>query len=182
MNFQDFLRIFRSRAWDILLAEEGGKIVNVQSPANLQVDDNLLREIKENIEILAEEKKFETQILNLKDEVVNDDEKICLDLRGKGTINEILVVADSPNFRVYIRSDNRVIIDDDFSTLNKYTSYVNLYDAFEDADAGEYIFSSGAIPFLNYLKFSLIAYGSVTFKKIYAQYKWRAEYEQKLYI
>ena len=195
MEIPDITKLFKSKAWDILISEEpelagisrNPSVLPKQEIENIPVNptnnvdyliskqEELIKKINENMNKIVRRIEKRTEKIDYYNDVVENDEKIYLDLQGLGTIKEILVIADRPDFRVSISSDDEWVINDDFNTLSDYSTYIKLFDAFTDGN--KYIFAASDISFLKRLKFSLITYAKVTFSKVYASYDVRYKWE-----
>ncbi len=127
---------------------------------DLIISEELLRDRD-----LKVKEKLRTEILDLSSVIVNKSRKF-LNLRGRGTLREIMLISDSPDFRVVIGVDGRECINKTFSELQEVSTYLNSIDAFEDD--GKYVFHVSGISFRKSLSFEVYTIQSIRFEKVYA--------------
>lgn len=118
-------------------------------------------------EIIGGVGRWATRSITLKDVTIERVTEV-LSVEGRGKVREAVVVADSPDFAVYVETDGRVVLDFTFPNLQKLSEVMVNVDAI-DRD-GEYLLRLSDISFLSSCTLRLRPLGRVTLKHVLVIY------------
>ena len=133
-------------------------------PLQLIFYEELARELKER-KIKTEVPSIATKIIDKRNIIVKDLYTF-LELEGRGTIHEVLLISDSPEFRVLIDLDNS-IFDWSYKELLELSPYIDAITAVQTN--GQYIFRLNSVSFISVFSLRISA-KRVTFTKAYAKF------------
>jgi hypothetical protein len=94
--------------------------------------------------------------------------KTLLDLVGRGTLRELLIISDSPNLLVMVEADGRPIINHRLSELMEVTELLENIDVFERN--GTHVLRISSVYFLNKLRNVLVSPITTTVRRYFAIY------------
>jgi hypothetical protein len=126
-------------------------------PVALIIADELRSALEERVGVAKEA----TYTVSFRSRVV-ETEFTLLDVRGRGRVREAVLLADSPDFDVYVEVDGRSIFSHSFAELQSISEVMEGVDAF-DRD-GEYVFRFSDLSFLNRFLYVIRPRGRVTLK------------------
>lgn len=97
--------------------------------------------------------------------------RTMLDLSGRGTLRELLIIADSPDLLVALEVDSRQIVNHRLTELMEVSDLLENIDVFERN--GSYVFRISSVHFLNRLRNILVPLtpsAQATVKRYFALY------------
>jgi hypothetical protein len=143
--------------------------LNQFDPLQLIFYEEIVNELRSQLQKLRDVKveipRAATKIVD-KNNVVVKDLWTFLELKGKGTVHEVLLVSNSSNFRTMINVDG-TFFDWSYEELLELSPYIDTITAVQTN--GQYIFRLNSVSFVNAFTL-IISAKSVTFTKVYAKY------------
>jgi hypothetical protein len=143
--------------------------LNQFDPLQLIFYEEIVNELRSQLQKLRDVKveipRAATKIVD-KNNVVVKDLWTFLELKGKGTVHEVLLVSNSSNFRTMINVDG-TFFDWSYEELLELSPYIDTITAVQTN--GLYIFRLNSVSFVNAFTL-IISAKSVTFTKVYAKY------------
>lgn len=83
---------------------------------------------------------------------------------GPGTLDTVMVRAQSPNYQIVVETDKATVTRDDWATLNNVSTDLTHIDAYEDR--GRYVIKIHDIPYKLWASAEIDAREEITFERV----------------